>query len=82
MQAEVNIDFEQLMQLAKKLPSIQWGKFTKEVKEKNYKTSGRGLASLLLSAPTHCKKQLDEIAAEKLLINGEQNSFSRYFNSY
>ena len=61
MQAEVNIDFDQLVQLAKKLPSTQWKKLKREVEEKEYNASD-DLVSLSLSAPTFSKKQLDEIA--------------------
>jgi hypothetical protein len=69
MQAEVNIDFEQLVKLAKKLPSIQWKKLKKEVEEKEYTSSDRDLVSLLLSAPTYSKKQLDEVAKTRKAIN-------------
>ena len=69
MQAEVNIDFDQLVQLAKKLPSTQWKKLKKEVEEKEFNASESDLVSLLLSAPTYSKKQLDEIAKTRKAIN-------------
>jgi hypothetical protein len=68
MQAEVNIDFDQLVQLAEKLPSTQWIKLKREVEEKEYNASD-DLVSLLLSAPTFSKKQLDEIAKTRKAIN-------------
>jgi len=68
MQAEVNIEFEQLVQLAKKLPSNQWKKLKKEVEEKECAES-EDLVSLLLSAPTYSKKQLNEIAKTRKAIN-------------
>lgn len=68
MQAEVNIEFEQLVQLAKKLPSNQWKKLKKEVEEKDC-TESDDLVSLLLSAPTYSKKQLNEIAKTRKAIN-------------
>jgi hypothetical protein len=68
MQAEVNIEFEQLVQLAKKLPSNQWKKLKKEVEEKE-STASNDLVSLLLSAPTYSKKQLNEIAKTRKAIN-------------
>jgi hypothetical protein len=68
MQAEVNIDFDQFVQLAKKLPSTQWKKLKREVEEKEYNASD-DLVSLLLSAPTFSKKQLDEIAKTRKAIN-------------
>lgn len=69
MQAEVNIDFEQLVQLAKKLPSTQWNKLKQQVEEKKYNSSDDDLVSLLLSAPTYSKKQIDEIANTRKAIN-------------
>ena len=69
MQAEVNIDFEQLVQLAKSLPSTQWKKLKKQVEEEKQNSSDEELVSLLLSAPTYSKKQLDEIAKTRKAIN-------------
>ncbi|GAA4311647.1 hypothetical protein [Compostibacter hankyongensis] len=63
MQAQIDIAFDQLVRLAKGLPSKQWAKLKEEVeksKEKNLSPSD--LESFLLSAPTFTKKQLDEIA--------------------
>ena len=69
MQADVNIDFEQLVQLAKKLPATKWKKLKKEVEEKKIISSNEDLVSLLLSAPTYSKKQLDEIGKTRKAIN-------------
>ncbi len=70
MQTQVNIEFDQLVELAKQLPTTQWTKLKKEVEEKasNAKQNS-DLVSLLLSAPTYSKKQLDEIAKTRKAIN-------------
>ena len=70
MGTQVNIEFEQLVALAKKLPSKQWTKLKKEVEEKESGSNQNSdLVSLLLSAPTYSKKQLDEIAKTRKAIN-------------
>ena len=70
MQTQVNIEFDQLVELAKQLPTTQWTKLKKEVEEKvsNAKPNS-DLVSLLLSAPTFSKKQLDEIAKTRKALN-------------
>ncbi len=70
MQTQVNIEFDQLVELAKQLPTTQWTKLKKEVEEKVSNTKQHSdLVSLLLSAPTYSKKQLDEIAKTRKAIN-------------
>ena len=70
MQTQVNIEFDQLVELAKQLPTAQWTKLKKEVEEKVFNTKQNpDLVSLLLSAPTYSKKQLDEIAKTRKAIN-------------
>ena len=70
MQASEDIEFEQLVKLVKQLPASKWTKLKREVEEK---ASNPGLnselVSLLLSAPTYSKKQLDEIAKTRKAIN-------------
>lgn len=70
MQLQVHIEFEQLVQLAKKLPAKQWTKLKQEV-DKNKNTTGSisELEVFLLSAPTFSKKQLQEIANTRKAIN-------------
>ena len=70
MQVQVEIGFDQLVQLAKRLPVTQWDKLKQEVE------SNRGvgperteLETFLLTAPTFNKKQLDEIAKTRKAIN-------------
>lgn len=70
MQAQVDIEFEQLVKLAKQLPTTQWKKLKKEVEEEvSIPRQNSDLVSLLLSAPTYSKKQLDEIAKTRKAIN-------------
>jgi hypothetical protein len=70
MQLQLEIEFDQLVKLARKLPANQWDKLKKEV-EQNQKTpkSRKELEDFLLSAPTFTKKQLDEIAKTRKAIN-------------
>jgi len=70
MQAQVDIEFNQLVKLAKQLPATQWTKLKKEVEEKVEGTEQNSdLISLLLSAPTYSKKQLDGVAKTRKSIN-------------
>ncbi|MGN6439313.1 MAG: hypothetical protein ACTHMM_22415 [Agriterribacter sp.] len=70
MQLQVDIEFEQLVQLAKKLPDQQWTKLKQAVdKEKKVNTSTNKLEAFLLGAPTFSKKQLEEIAKTRKAIN-------------
>ncbi len=62
MQVQLDIGFEQLVQLAKRLPAGQWAKLKNEVDKENETTSKvSDLEAFLLTAPTFTKKQLDEI---------------------
>ena len=70
MQTQVNIEFEQLVELVKQLPSKKWAQLKKEVEQKKIDfEQNSDLVSLLLSAPTFSKKQLDEIAKTRKAIN-------------
>ena len=70
MQVQVDIEFNQLVQLAKKLPAKQWTKLKAEVEMQNKPTEvASELEKFLLTAPTFTKKQLDEIAKTRKAIN-------------
>jgi len=70
MQTQVNIEFDQLVELVKQLPSKKWAQLKKEVEQKKIDSEQNSdLVSLLLSAPTFSKKQLDEIAKTRKAIN-------------
>lgn len=70
MQVQVDIEFDQLVKLAKQLPLTQWTKLKEEVEEKRtISEHNSDLVSLLLSAPTYSKKQLDDVAKTRKAIN-------------
>jgi hypothetical protein len=60
MQVQVDIAFEQLVQIAKKLPKKQWQKLKVEVEsEKQLKNDSEDLEEFLLNGPTFSKEQID-----------------------
>ncbi len=70
MEAQIEIGFDQLVQLAKRLPATQWTKLKQEVdKEKVSDKEVSDLETFLLTAPTFTKKQLDEITKTRKAIN-------------
>lgn len=70
MQIQIDIGFEQLVQLAKRLPASQWTKLKQVVdKEKANSDPVSDLESFLLTAPTFTQKQLDRIAQTRKEIN-------------
>jgi hypothetical protein len=70
MQMQVDIEFDQLVQLAKKLPAKQWTKLKQAVdNQQPTDSSSFELETFLLNAPTFSKKQLDEIAKTRKAIN-------------
>lgn len=70
MQAQVDIGFEQLVQIAKKLPAQQWTKLKAEVEaQSNVDTEREEFKKLLLNGPTFSKKQLNTIADTRKAIN-------------
>ncbi len=70
MQIQVDIGFEQLLQIVKKLPATQLSKLKEEI-EKNDNTGKPkvDLETLLLNGPTARKKQLETIAKNRKAIN-------------
>lgn len=70
MTLQLDIEFDQLVKLAKKLPVTQWKKLKKEVDEHVTKeTQTSDLENLLLAAPTFSKIQLNELAKTRKAIN-------------
>ena len=68
MQVQVDIGFDQLLKIVKKLPSGQLKQLKAEIeKAKNDNTVD--LETLLLNGPTATKKQLDTIAQNRKAIN-------------
>jgi len=70
MQVQVDIGFEQLLQIVKKLPATQLSKLKAEI-EKDVTTDKPkvDLETLLLNGPTATKKQLETIAKNRKAIN-------------
>lgn len=70
MQIQVDIGFDQLVQLAKRLPVKQWTKLKQEVEEQTPKDQEReDFKNLLLNGPTFSQEQLDAIANTRKVIN-------------
>lgn len=70
MQAKIEIEFDQLVNLVKQLPEKQWAKLKSEV-EKNVvpSDSGADMLDMLLNGPTFSEKQLEEIAKARKEIS-------------
>ena len=70
MQAQVNIEFDQLVKIAKQLPPTQWTKLKKEVEAtKPLDKEREEFRKLLLSGPTFSKKQLNLVAETRKKID-------------
>ncbi|MDP1811994.1 MAG: hypothetical protein Q8K66_11400 [Sediminibacterium sp.] len=70
MQVQLDIGFDQLVQLAKRLPAPQWTKLKKEVdKEKEERSQVTDIEAFLLTAPTFTEKQFEEITKTRKAIN-------------
>lgn len=72
MQAQINIEFNQLVQLAKGLSEKQWETLKKEVEHKHEKktdTARKQFKELLLQGPVFSKRQLETIAETREAIN-------------
>ncbi len=70
MQVQVEIEFDQLVQIAKKLPPKQWTKLKAEVETQTASPTDRTeFKRFLLSGPTFSKRQLATIADTRKAIN-------------
>lgn len=70
MQVQVDIEFEQLVNIVKKLPATQWNKLKQEVeKDIVQDPKVQNMETFLLTAPTFTKKQLNDIAKTRKAIN-------------
>jgi hypothetical protein len=70
MQVQVDIGFEQLVKIAKKLPKAQWQKLKVEVEnDKQLTDNADDLEAFLLKGPTFTKKQLEVIEENRKAIN-------------
>jgi len=70
MQVQVDIAFEQLVQIAKSLPQKQWQKLKGEVEgnEQN-KAEHNDLITFLLNGPTFNQEQMNVIEENRKAIN-------------
>ncbi len=70
MELNVDIAFEQLVEIAKRLPATKWSKLKEEVETNaTQSTKSKHLESFLLKAPTFTKKQIDNIGKTRKSIN-------------
>jgi hypothetical protein len=71
MQVQVDLGFDQLVKVAKKLPAMQWQRFKEEVEKGAVEATNKtaSLEALLLSAPTFTQKQLDTVDKTRKAIN-------------
>lgn len=70
MEPVIDIAFEELVEIAKKLPASKWSKLKAEVENSAHKSvKSKNLESFLLKAPTFTKKQIENIAKTRKAIN-------------
>jgi len=70
MQVQVDIGFDQLISIVKKLPAQQWAKLKSEVEKSDKDVpKNKELEAFLLQAPTFAQKQLDTITETRKAIN-------------
>jgi hypothetical protein len=69
MQVQVDIKFDELLQIVKQLPSGQLKQLKAEIEKDNKVTKGVDLENLLLKGPTATKKQLEVISNNRKAIN-------------
>jgi hypothetical protein len=69
MEVQVDIRFDQLLKIVKKLPSGQLKQLKAEIEREAKSSKNADLETLLLNGPTVTKKQLDTIAKNRKAIN-------------
>jgi hypothetical protein len=71
MQVQVDIGFDQLVQIAKRLPATEWTKLKQEVETATplADSEREAFKQLLLNGPTFSKKQLNAMAQTRKRIN-------------
>lgn len=68
MQLKTEIEFDELVEIAKTLSVAKWTKLKKEVEQKKTLKS-KEMELFLLQAPTFNQKQVDTIANTRAVIN-------------
>jgi len=69
MQLQIDIAFEQLVEIVKKLPPKELLQFKFELEKNNTETSTQSLKELLLKGPTASKSQIEKIVNNRKHIN-------------
>jgi len=69
MQVQVDIGFEQLVTIAKRLPKTQWQKLKSAVDSDTQSSPGDDLEAFLLNGPTFSEEQLKVIEDNRKAIN-------------
>lgn len=69
MQVQIDIKFDQLLKIVKRLPSDQLKQLKTEIEKEAKSNKSVDLETLLLKGPTATKKQLDTIAKNRKAIN-------------
>lgn len=69
MQVQVDIGFDQLLQIVKALPAGKLKQLKAEIEKEVNKEKSVDLETLLLNGPTATKRQLDTIASNRKAIN-------------
>lgn len=68
MQINVNIGFEQLLQIVKDLPTAQLNQLKHEIEGKNKSKNDDGLEQLLLNGPVATKQVLERLENNRKAI--------------
>ena len=69
MQVQLDIGFEQLVTIAKRLPKTQWQKLKSAVDSDSQLSQGDDLETFLLKGPTFSEEQLKVIEDNRKAIN-------------
>ena len=69
MQVQVDIEFEQLLKMVKRLPSKLLNKLKAEIEKETKNQRSNDLEELLLKGPTATEKQLETIANNRKAID-------------
>lgn len=69
MQVQIDIEFDQLLKIVKRLPSGQLRQLKSEIEKETKSENSFDLETLLLNGPVATKKQLETIANNTKAIN-------------
>ncbi len=70
MQVQVDIDYDQLVNMVKQLPKNQWTKLKSDIEAQDAEVDSKSdMLTFLLNGPTFSKKQITEIEKARKEIN-------------